>query len=116
MKDIELRRQRLETYRLQVGVNSLTGLILTLMLLIAAIVIVVLNPSVWVYSLIRGVVVILLGIMNYRYVKSAEKKIKRFTKELLEAEQALKNSESKEAEQALKNSESKEENEHDQHE
>ena len=89
---------------------------MTLMLLIAAIVIVVLNPSVWVYSLIMGGVVILLGVMNYRYVKSAEKKIKRFTKELLEAEQALKNSELKEAEQALKNSESKEENEHDQHE
>ena len=65
MKDIELRRQMLETYRLQVGVNSLTGLILTLMLLIAAIVIVVLNPSAWVYSLIMGGVVILLGIMNF---------------------------------------------------
>ena len=95
MKDIELRRQLLETYRSQVGVNSVTALVLTLMLLIAAVGVLVINPNAWMYSLMPGGLVILLGIINYRYVKKAEKAMKRFTKELLEAEQALKDSESK---------------------
>lgn len=102
MKDMKETRKMLEFYRSRVRINTFFMPISILLFVLPGIVFFVMQ--IWLPGIILFVLAAIFTALYIWAYKHYKRTIKRLEEELAEAEQAL------------KNSESKEENEHDQHE